>query len=716
MKAIVDEYRWYAPIDSPKTAAQVMCPRIKWDSRFSPAMREASEEYERLYRARASLLGLHRFWLAVHHTLEAERHPVKPEPLLPQLRLRFGFDIEDVELRAGVVNAKGDLLESEMLEACVDDVLHGFPAWLLDRDLSITGAALLRAVSAGFVPFLEEEFGLWVSTLNAPEAPTRCVVLLARDKKHLAKRWFADGIAIGENWLLVGPLPAREARSVYQDLADIVPAPSLPPPSALRVSGGCKTGGGYLGRPSLLPRLITYGPGMVSCRPDSGRSAVPQVNHDIAGSWRIESTHALDGLYSFILEESLLPDIEPLAIETTLPFFSNALEHVAIADIDSAQWRVAQEARFSLEPVTGAITVAELGDTEIGVEGHLNAAFDDFLEALYAGGRSGWSEQDLLGMMREVLGGGAPSSWDILRGLAEADWLRETSNVRWRSRRWWLQRPNIVKFNCTDGSGALLLRGSTPAAVRARFTETAFASGCAVHTRRGVGDYSSISMVATGERLGAVIEELGWPVTEASSVTMSTAPDCWPQESVDESRHSVVARWIWDQGTFDARLTQSVGAISIERYRRERGDREDLFVVSEEADDRKYVTTSRVVAVAEAYRRMGIPFFEYAGGLLVRIPREGHLIRELAWEAAIRGVRNPGPALVDGSWTYAYPADEYMVRKLRKTFGARFVEAKTPEVNGGELKWDPNAFGLLRHRNASRVDGRYFSTSVTARN
>lgn len=125
--------------------------------------------------------------------------------------------------------------------------------------------------------------------------------------------------------------------------------------------------------------------------------------------------------------------------------------------------------------------------------------------------------------MRDVLGSSAPSPWDILRGLVEAEWLIETSNVSWRARRWWLREPTVAKLALTDGTFALLLRGSTPTAVRRRFTDTVTASGCTLHVRHGVGSYSPLSMLATGGQLDSVEKELNWPVATAGSVSVAVA-------------------------------------------------------------------------------------------------------------------------------------------------------------------------------------------------
>ncbi|MEQ5840442.1 hypothetical protein N0A02_13500 [Paraburkholderia acidicola] len=715
LKALIDGSSRYSQINDPIAAAKALCARLKGDPRFSPALREACEEFERLYFAKASLLEFHRFWIALRHALETDRRPTSSKAAFPQLHLRFGSDIEEVDLQANAIDQKGALQEEKKLEGCPDEVLRQLPNWLEQSGLSITGTALRAAAGIGLIPFLEERFGLWVSTLSAPNIPTRSMLLLGKDKSHLARRWGAEAISIGENWTLAGPIPARDTSSVYQylgDLASNVQTPFLP---ALRISGGFKTSNGYVGRVSVLPKVIEKGPGVLSFKSNSSGRVVPSLVKDELGFWRIESPFVLEGAYAIVLEEKILQDAEPLAVERALSFFPDAIEHTELPFIDNTRWSVTPETSKG-ELVALNTTIAFSPDDDLTVSA-VDAAtrFDDFLEALYAGGRSGWAEQDLISAMDEILGPSAPSPWDILRGLTEGDWLVETSNMKWRGRRWWLIAPSIVRITLADGRAALLLRGSAPTRVRRRFAETVSAAGCTISLRLGVGDYSPVSMLATGETLHAVVDELGWSVTDASTVRLPAAPRCWPDEMADESRHRRVGKWRWDRGTFDKRLVDKSDSVNIERYRRERRDREDLFVVSGRRNEMRFTTASRVVAISEAYRRMGVPYFRYVRNLLVRIPEDGYLVRSLASEAVVRAARNSGPLLVEGRWVYAYPADPYIVHNVRRVFGPSFVVAETTKTGTEELQLSPSSFGLLRHRKIFSANGRSMSLKRTGR-
>lgn len=706
LRSLLERRSHYVTISNPIAAAKLLCPRIKNDSKFSASMQLASDEYEKLYFAKASLLELHRFWLALRHALQLDGTPRRVNSSFPRLELRFCSHVEDAELQVTVIDAKGVPLSDKRLEGCADDVLRLLRQWLAQHALSAAGASLCATVDGGLIPFLEERFGLWVSKLSPPELPMRCMLLVSKKKSDFAREWRIEATPIGEEWMLVGPLPVRETLSVYQYLGYTNGEFTTSLPQALLVSGGYKTAAGLLGRVSLLPSIIVKGPGVPSLKGAASDRNEPSLTKNESPYWRITATCPLEGPYTVLLEEDILPGAEPLAVEKTLSFFPDALEHVGLPHIDDTHWKAAPETckhEFASLPT---VALSAPGDDMTDPRAGVVAQFDDFLEAVYAGGRSGWAEQDLISAMREILGPSTPSPWDIVRGLTECGWLLETSNLQWRARRWWLCPPLILRIRLADGSEALLLRGSAPAVVRRRFAETVFAAGCTVDTRRGVGDYSALSLLATGPRLQAVVDELGWTVRDAIVATFPPAPHCWPMETVDESRHRPVAKWAWERGAFDKRLTSAPDVVAIERFRRERGDREDLFVVCGNGIATRFVTASRVIAISEAYRRMSAPLFEHKQSLLVRIPKEGHLVQALASEAITRACRNSGPTLIDGRWAYAYPADSYFAHKVRKLFGSSFVISQFAVTIGSNMGLAPQSFAYLRHRKIFRADGR----------
>ncbi|MFM0371099.1 hypothetical protein [Paraburkholderia aspalathi] len=704
LRSLLDRRSDYRSIDNPIVAAKKLCPEIESQGGFSPAMREASDEFRKLYLAKASLLELHRFWLALQGVLLQHEPAVQGKGLVPQLELRFGAGLEDVDLQMNLVDAKGNVDPLQTLDGYPDEVLRAANQWLERRTSESKALPLSQAINRGMIPLLEVRFGVWLSCFSMPATPVRCMLLIAKKHGDFARQWRVDVLSIGENWIVAGPISARDTISLYQYLALSTDEPAPPPAQALMLVGGVKAGTGLLGRVALLPEVVVQGPGTVTLECVASdiptfrlKLERPQVNS-------IEASEPLVGPYKFRLEENILPGAEPLAIEKSVAFFRDALEHVDLSAIDETRWRVPAEAS-TCEVALPEIKSIPPVECSTSTTGEVAARFDDFLEAVYSEGRSGWSEQELIFTIRRVLGTDVPSVWDILRSLMESAWLIPTSNLRWRARRWWLRPPTLTKLRLANGDEALLLLGSTPAATRKRFSETATATGCLVEERAGVSEFTPSLLLATGRNIQLLIEELQWAVADARSVASTTAPNCWPQDGVDESRHARVGRWDWEQGRFTNHDSLATTSVSLERFRRERGDREDLYVVAGQSRVGRYVTASRVSAISEAYRRANVPMFEWDGHCLVRLSNDGYLISALASESVVLACRSAGPALIDGRWRYVYPADAGLVTSVRSVMGNSFIKSPLELPVGGTGYLETRAFVRLRHRNIFRVRG-----------
>ncbi|MEX3955998.1 hypothetical protein [Trinickia sp. EG282A] len=698
LRQLLDRRTEYRAIASPAEAAIQLCPLVQNDTSFSPAMRQASGEYRQLYLKKASLLRLHRFWVALAGLLREQHSPASEPTLTPRFELRFGATLDDVELRVVLADRKGNVDPLQVLEDFPDQVLARTGPWATQKVGKGASAALVSAISRGGIPFVEAHFGVWHSNLLEPSIPTRCLLLLSKRNRGIASKWGVATEPVGDSWVLAGPIPAPDCRSVYQYIGLGIESPGLPS-QAMMLVGGHNTGSGFLGRQSLLPQVRIPGPGTVTLSPagDDGSKCVLHRESDTLYS--IIADTSLEGAYKLRLDENMIPSAEHLAIETPIVFFSDAVEHVKLGDIDEATWRHREEAR--VRSTCGPIVLAAITDDSPPADSEQSARFQDWLEALYAGGRAGWSEQELVPTIRTVLGEDAPPVWDILRGLMECGWLTPTFNVRWRARRWWLTPPSLLNVRNAEGVEGLLLVGSAPANIRRRFRQTAEAAGCTVLQRPGASEYTAYIQLARGPALGEVAEELGWAVAERGICTPMAAPECWPSENVDESRHRRVARWDWDNGGFRSRDTTNPGSVNLERFRRERGDRDDIFVVTGPGSAR-YVTTSRTSAIIEAYRRARIAMFRWDGARLVRNSEDGHLVEPLANLAMLSSCRSPGPALVDGRWTYVYNMTADCVAWIRSVFGHAFVEDKStlnPKVSGLSAE----ALGWSRSRNVFRV-------------
>lgn len=688
-------------MDDPFEAAKRLPRLIEHDRQFSDAMREAVQEYRRLYEARASMLHLHRFWKAIRGVLGARARKPSRSKLEPRIELSFCLDLYETTMSICLVDAdSGWLVEGEeaKFSDSVEQVTKALPQWFHNRGFQATANPILRVFSEGTVPFLEEGLGIWVASHRRPLHERRCIVLHTnRGGGRLGRiappsRWFGDRCAVSD------VLTAEQVRSVFDELARFLGTEDRSPPRALepRMIGGFKTGSAYLGRPALLPRIEAPEGGALQLLASPADEHEVEVRLSSDGRHRISTSHTLSGFRLLRYEEQPLEGIEPLVWQKTLMFVPSAYEHEKLGDPDSKRWvRLEEYVAESGKEVPIAFEYEARGEAWAIDDDESARRFEDFLEALYASGRSGWAEPELIETMREVLGPNQPSPWDVLRSLEECSWLVCRHAIAWRTRRWWLQPPRL--FVPREQSQRIaLLGGSAPEAIRRRFSATATNLGATVEERRGVGPYSPRLCVACGVEPHRLAEELGWPLEPIPEWPFSTAPSGWPLEASDPGSHEMAGSWDWRRGRFGSNPAHTSDPVRLERFTRARRDRPDLFVVTSEHPRSRRVASSRVVAVLEAYRQARVPMFSLEGNRLMRLPHDGHLPLPLTLGACLRLGVASGPVRSRDEWRYAYPADEWIVEAIRTTLGATIISGgRSAAVKGPS---PAELIGRRRHR------------------
>jgi hypothetical protein len=461
----------------------------------------------------------------------------------------------------------------------------------------------------------------------------------------------------------------------------------------LEVDQGIRTKYGWLGRPAVLPWVRKHGSGAVeleSVRPGEPR---PQVGVFRDGWAPIESDTSLDGEYRVRLEEKTRTGTA-LAIESTLRFVADAPEHLDIPDASTA-WSVLPDCRDEVwEKCRSFAPDHDLA--EHWTDRRADGPAEDLFEAIYARGRAGWGEPDLVKLIRAVMPSASP--WDVLHALRETGWMERTISTRVKATCWWLVRPYLV---AADTHSPVLLQGSAPARVRRRFRETVRQLGGQVRELSGPSPATPCTCVATGVEAARVAEVLEIPLCAPRVGGSAPAPACWPSVDRDPSQHRRHQTWSFDEGAFVAG-SPTGGTTTLTRWVRDDRAREDLFVVESPVGTR-FVTPNRLVAILEAHRRARRAMFERRGDLLVRITREGHLPIHLARLAFLETTVAGGPAEIDGRRTYVYPVTRHVVDVVRRVLGHSIVDgAETPVTAPDPIMQYATAAGEARHRDPTR--------------
>ncbi|CAM4180172.1 hypothetical protein ROSA5918_25245 [Roseateles saccharophilus] len=662
----------------PKETALDICPLIIDERGYRPEMVMAARSFRQLYDCGTSLLELHRFWPVVCRAARHSQPRKKAELVLARIELVSGALVSDVRLYVAMVDRDGTEVQATCppFTESVDETARRLHAWGGEPALR-----LRRMFDAGAVPFLPERFGVWTASSIPPcDGQLHRYLIHARHLSSIPAAIRPSLAAVGGAWYHLGPVAAKDALLIHGALN--IEAPSAVVVRPLQIEFGVRTRAGWLGRPSVLPSVRRRGSGAVTLRPASEHArALVTAKESLGGMHRLVAESPVDGLYRIRLQESLTGG-EALAVELPVRFVGDAPAHASIPPTPSA-WCTDPECVQEAWIVAGQVNLRVDDEAAVHPE-----PFDDLLEVIYALGRAGWSERELVQTVRELCPG--PSPWEVLRSLHEAGWLERVVHEGWRAVGWRLVPPRIVRM-LTDGGDVALLTGSASAAIRRRFQLTASAMGGRVVARAGLGPFSVASMCATNVDVTQLSTNLGWPVGDALIASLVSAPRCWPTRKLTTAGFHVHREWDWRAGGFSQASSSS--GVRLLWYRRQEADRHDVYAV--EGRGQAFLTSSRTSAVAEAHRRAGKPLFQPIGDILLCCALEGHLPLHFARTAYIGALRAPGPVMHKGAWRYAYSSSA--VPGLVVALGRAFVAVldRPAEVSAGITVAD---FGRARHR------------------
>lgn len=673
---------------TPRDVVLRLCPVIRGDDRFSLQMRTASEEFHTLHRSRASLLGAHRFWAAVCRALELKR----PRNAAPDHGFRAELVVGAVPEDSRIIFFREQGTELNGGKYALEDCLAGDALKTLEKLEGVgcrSEGELLQALKAGALPFAQERFGVWIANLSGGSADDEWTYLVRNDRVNSVRRFaFVKVSPLNGGWSLIDPVVGSSAIHIHNALG-LHGGTAFGHDSTIRVRGGVRTLGGFLGRPALLPWIEVDGTAEISVSSSDGSSDV-RIER-LEGQGVLKSDVSLDGRFEVSAEDHL-NGRRILAMQRSIRFVDHAPEHPMLRRA-GASWR--DKAECSDEAwIEAPIEVDGAAPSDRWRDSTREARFDDLLEVIYARGASGWAERDLIDLVRELTPG--PSPWEIVRTLQESGWLQAKASVRWRANLWCLVAPSLSTIR-VDGSDAVLLCGSASLAIRSRFESTVLSMGGTVRFVQGVGAFSPLTAVALGTSSEQLAEELAWPIAALRSAARLREPGWWSVVPAGIEKHQPHAEWSWSASEFRPfGLEAPAEDVEVRWWRRVEADRADLYSVDGGAPV-QFVTPSRSVALCEAFRRARKAMFSQRGALIERLSTDGHLPLHISRTLHAYTLRSPGVILFGTDWRYAYPSSDIGLNTVRACFGRHFIQSDVTPTRRMESR-DSSDIGVSRHR------------------
>ena len=597
------------------------------------ALKQAFDEFRRQYLSGRRALADHRFWNFVQAVAREAEAPQRPIELL--------IDIARDQDDAWTVSL--DLSMSDHAEREHFEDLGSAAA----KAANIAGHEFVPALERGFLVFRQIANARWRATPDLSACRGRVMVALS----SLATQRVASQLgALDQSgtWHLTHePVSVGKAEEAAQHLGMQIERPDFIVP--ISVSDGVRTGGYWLGRPAFLPQISTdAGEGdELSVTAENG--AVDAVRcagvERVPGLFRLAADRPIDGNY--IISPRASGGFEGRTWSRRLSFLADAQIHDASGFAGPANPLIEWDGDVALRPIVQAVEPK-------WDEGRTST--DDLVEAVYAGGRSGWSEMDIVSLVRTGLGVRV-NPWDILRSLQEARCIQPLLRAQWRGRIWDLVRPILSAFESQVGP-VVVLDGCVGAALANDFRIAVEAAGGRPFRRRGVSALAPAMLGCLEVDAAGLGEVLGWPVRTEPLRAGGRLAFRQTERRLDLYRLS--HRWSWKAGRFVEASSPSVGPVTLERWIHCGARDHDVYVVAH--GPRTWRIMSRPAAVALAHSLAGVPLFEPVSGTLRRIGKEGALPDALAAVSRVRHLVNPGPT--DGGG-YAYPSDDLALRECR---------------------------------------------------
>ncbi|MBB4362192.1 hypothetical protein GGD65_003217 [Bradyrhizobium sp. CIR18] len=620
---------------------------------WSEGFRAAFLEFERRYRRGDRLLRDHAFWRFVQEVCDPGRsQPIAEDS--PYLRLLIEMDEEiQVEVSTCTIQNSDPRWHSK------DDHTSQFTglleeAWTIVRETrSDNGPFLTRLATEldrGFLAFKEDTWGQW-SWSSDIDAGILRVLIHSRWKAHSDHH--CASVRVSPEWWMSVPIGAGLYEALARSLGQVVAVEThLKRPS---LEGGVRTSGIYLGRECVLPSIRAPAGCNVIIDPQRVELGELNVGGSNADLISLSATPRLSGAWRASISES---DASAPS-ELRLNFVDRAIVHPVLTRPSNTSWQYDNETASTQELGPRPETVMPT------FNGFVSDVVSDLLEAVYAGGSSGWSEIGLLPLLTKIAGPNGPRNWDLLRSLRDAGWLEAWVAKAWRARRWYLKPLRLVQI-----SGSVMLVGSWNETHRERFFSAVADLGGKVEINNRGGRWIIPTLVAKHIDALKLSSALEIEIIKPQLDEVARAPGCWTSGNFNLARRKVVGYWSWSEGRFKSQQEKAGGEIRLERWARPRGDAADLFRVSS-GRSREVIFNNRVAAILEAYRQNGRPLFQRRGDLLIALTVEGKLP-----DAAVSRIRlrhSSPPGLIEepsGEVLYSYPVDSEDIRWLSDKFGA----------------------------------------------
>ena len=612
--------------------------------RRSAGMADAFEDFRDAFAAGERLLEDHRFWRLVRACSSGSRAETAPPAYVA-----CGLD-EEGQPTFSAVREDGTKISPG-------------PRTLSDAVSDLAAAGGPAASELAYLVFRQTGFGRWRSTDGFEGAGPRVRLGLPRAAHRRLQNGGPRFVESG-GWVFTAePVPVALAEEIVSFFAPTAAAERL---ASISVTGGVRTGGLWLGRPAFMP-YVDAGGSELLVRPGPGAAGALSLECQGRGPERLQADGPVSG--TWILEP---PGGRPRSCRQ-VAFSPNAQPHRDALAGDEAGEILLDWADVSPPGRMPGQLPAETGWS------CAQGVMADLVEAVYAGGRRGWDEGDLVGVVGEAVGGAA-DPWAMLRVLRDATLIQPRLRHRWRGRTWTLRAPALLPWR-----DCAVVQGAVCEAEADIFRKAAASLGAVPFRMPGPSDLAPPLTGCVGGDLQGLAARLGWRIEDAAR-----GPGERPL-AFQENGHTLLgkepaSRWDWDARKFVADGRRGDGAVSLTRWTQAASRDHDVYQVS--AEGREHRLHSRDAALVLAHCLARQPLFAASGGYLEAQVRGAFLPDALAARLRLSRLANPGWA--EGRIIYPVTPEEV-------ARAAHLLPGAVAGAAGAAVEHDADRVASVRH-------------------
>jgi hypothetical protein len=597
----------------------------------SKGLHEAFDEFYAAYSQNQRSLADHRFWKLVL-SVAAGRDVQMPSDVLLEV-----YPDEDglPHFRVDVAGHSDRGSAHATLQSAVAAVAK------------LGASNLLKVAEAGYVVFKRIGTSRWTAVPRFSDCRGEVRVGLCSRLAAAVGTKLGRLRASGDWTLTVDPVSIARAEDALRRLLAKENLPQIV--SSVTVTGGVRTDHHWLGRRSVLPTITTdLGSPMIVAEGDDDAPALAckeiepnryaiRSKRPVAGAFELRSSASTAARLHFVAD-AFVHDGQRPNNHDDAPEWKDRVPMLGPAAEPPAAW----------EPVPEKL--------------------DDLLEAVYAGGRRGWAEADLIPLLERIIPDDM-SPWDLLRSLQDSTVLTPLLRSRHRGRTWILGTVSLVPMRSRT-QDFVLVDGCVPALQRRDFKQAVAALGGSAF-RRTASPWAVPLMGATGVTAEKIRERLDWPVKPPTMPGKRPAAfDDDPQRRLEAYRKEYV--WSWGAGRFSSEAASS--RVQLARWVHVGEHDHDIYVVSASGGDRMFL--SRCVAIAAAHMKGDKPMYRHGADRLARTGRDGFLPDQIAHWLRYENLTNPQPDQAGG---YSYQANHAQAAAVARLLpGAIDVGATLP--------------------------------------